>query len=154
MGLMFEEDSDQAGKPDRPSVEPARQFGLGAKTKSRSEDNSQVFINREIKRRTAYSLFILDRYLASGKHRPQMFSIDDLHVQLPCSEEDFRFGTDVNTGYLMPPVDDLNDGAMEISDRIEVDKSQVLSMYIRLVEIWGRLARWSCKGGRRYALTI
>ncbi len=150
MGLMFEEDADPTGGSDRPSVEPARQYGLGVKAKSRSEDQSQVIIHREIKRRTAYSLFILDRYLASGKHRPQMFSIDDLHVQLPCSEEDFRFGTDVTTGYLKPPAGDLDDDAMEVSDRIEVDKSQVLSMYIRLVEIWGRLARWSCKGGRRY----
>lgn len=147
MGLMFEENPRINQKPERPAlVEEARRLGVksGAAEPGAIPDE-QTLIQREIKRRTAYSCFILDRYQASGRYRPQIINIDDLHVQLPCSEEDFQFGSDVKTGSLKdsPRSPDSNDGSKPIKS------TQVLSIYIRLVEIWGRFSRWSCRGGRR-----
>lgn len=147
MGLMFEDDPRTTRKPDRPSLqEEARQLGVRSKTlEPGPRSDEQALIHREIKRRTAYSCFILDRYQASGQYRPQIINIDDLHVQLPCSEEDFQFGINVKTGSLMdtPGSPDSSDGSRTIAS------TQVLSIYIRLVEIWGRFSRWSCRGGRR-----
>ena len=144
MGLMFEEDSRTSQKPAL--IEEARQLGVKLKVaESGAVPDEQILIQREIKRRTAYSCFILDRYQASGRYRPQIINIDDLHVQLPCSEEDFQFGVDVKTGSLKdtPRSPDSRDGSRTISS------TEVLSIYIRLVEIWGRFSRWSCRGGRR-----
>ncbi|OBU00502.1 hypothetical protein VE01_01370 [Pseudogymnoascus verrucosus] len=144
MGLMFEEDSRTSQKPAL--IEEARQLGVKLKVaEAGAAPDEQTLIQREIKRRTAYSCFILDRYQASGRYRPQIINIDDLHVQLPCSEEDFQFGVDVKTGSLKdtPRSPDSRDGSRTISS------TNVLSIYIRLVEIWGRFSRWSCRGGRR-----
>ncbi|KFX90405.1 hypothetical protein O988_08213, partial [Pseudogymnoascus sp. VKM F-3808] len=142
MGLMFEEDPQVKRKPERPAVvEELRQ--LGAKSKAGepgSKPDEQTLIQREIKRRTAYSCFILDRYQASGRYRPQIINIDDLHVQLPY----FQFGISVETGSLKDiPQSDSNGNSRTMG------ATQVLSIYIRLVEIWGRCSRWSCRGGRR-----
>ncbi|KFY83000.1 hypothetical protein V498_08340, partial [Pseudogymnoascus sp. VKM F-4517 (FW-2822)] len=147
MKLMFEEDPRINQKPDRPAlVEEARRLGVKLNaTEPGARIDEQTLIQREIKRRTAYSCFILDRYQASGRYRPQIINIDDLHVQLPCSEEDFRFGSNVETGSLKdsPRAPDSQDGSRIMAS------TQVLSIYIRLVEIWGRFSRWSCRGGRR-----
>jgi len=147
MGLMFEDDPRASERPQRPSlVEEARQLGVRPKTLDPgARSDEQALIHQEIKRRTAYSCFILDRYQASGRYRPQIINIDDLHVQLPCSEEDFQFGINVKTGSLKdsPSPPDSNQASRTIAS------TQVLSIYIRLVEIWGRFSRWSCKGGRR-----
>jgi hypothetical protein len=112
-------------------------------TETGAVTDEQTLIHREIKRRTAYSCFILDRYQAFGRYRPQIININDLNVQLPCSEEDFQFGIDVETGSLKdsPGSPDSPDSSRNITS--------TLGIYIRLVEIWGRFSRWSCKGGRR-----
>lgn len=147
MGLMFEEDPRISQKPERPAlIEEARRMGVKLNAaEPGATPNEQTLIQREIKRRTAYSCFILDRYQASGRYRPQIINIDELHVQLPCSEEDFQFGSNVKTGSLKdsPRSPDSNEGSRTIAS------TQFLSIYIRLVEIWGRFSRWSCRGGRR-----
>jgi hypothetical protein len=149
MGLMFEEEPGPEDKSARPSLlEEARQLGVRPKTlEPRPKSDDQAVILREIKRRTAYSCFILDRYQASGRFRPQCINIDDLNVQLPCSEEDFRFGVPVQTGFLKDNIGRFDNP--ETSPDPGIATTQVLSIYIRLVEIWGRFSRWSCKGGRR-----
>ena len=144
MGLMFEEDpTPQKRRNSLPSLaEEARKLGVRSKlpdSSPRSDEQSQI--QREIKRRTVYSIFILDRYQASGRFRPQNISIEDIHVQLPCSEEDFRFGVSVKTGSLLDPPP--NEASLPIAS------TQMLSIFIRLVEIWGRISRYSCRGGRR-----
>lgn len=115
---------------------------------SRAKDDTLVNINREIKRRTVYSIFILDRYLASGRFRPQGLRIEDVEVQLPCSEEDFRFGTTVKTGLLKPETSPRIFDDVTPLYSIPVDATMVLGLYIELVEIWGRASKWFCSGGR------
>ena len=147
MGLMFEEDGRPINRPRTASlVEEARHLGVRSKLPDAvPKSDEQSLIQREIKRRTAYSCFMLDRFQASGRCRPQNISIEDLHVQLPCSEEDFQFGIDVKMPTLMEQLTSPNNAEGPRT----VASTQVLSIFIRLCEIWGRVSRWSSSGGRR-----
>ncbi|OBT60382.1 hypothetical protein VE03_10894 [Pseudogymnoascus sp. 23342-1-I1] len=68
---------------------------------------------------------------AFGRCRPQIININDLGVQLPCSEEDFQFGINVKTGSLKDSAwsRDGHDGSTTITS------TRVLSIYIRLVAL-------------------
>ncbi len=134
MGLMFEDDPKTTKKPRSPAlVEEAKKLGVRSKLPDSAgpKSDEQSLIQQEIKRRTVYSCFILDRYQASGRFRPQNINVDDLHVQLPCSEEDFQFGMPAVTGSLRdePPSPATMEGRT-------LGTTQVLSTFIRLVEIW------------------
>ena len=56
-------------------------------------DGAEAFIAEETRRRTFWSCFILDRYMASGARRPTMIRPDDVQLQLPCGEKTWAFGT-------------------------------------------------------------
>jgi hypothetical protein len=134
MGLAFEDDPENVNDPrkttaNRPQI-------------SQREDA----IEKEVRRRTLWSCFIMDRMLAAGKYRPTMMSPDKLRVQLPCSDDQFLFVHDVQTGFLT--TDWLDETSAE-QLRSTVSEDGVLSRYIRLVEIFGRLSEYSYAGGRR-----
>ncbi|KAF2723862.1 hypothetical protein K431DRAFT_292163 [Polychaeton citri CBS 116435] len=57
----------------------------------------QLNIWQEIKRRTFWSCFILDRYLSVGKNRPTNIQIKHLRIPLPASEDSFLHGEKVRT---------------------------------------------------------
>jgi hypothetical protein len=109
-------------------------------------DGKQAAITREIKRRIVYSCLILDRFQSAGQNRPRRIQLEDVRVQLPCSEEDFRFGMEVKTGSMKG----LEKRALNSYSPVDrVDSALILNAYIELVEIWGACSRWSCRGGRR-----
>ena len=121
MGLAYEDDND---------TPPLRKSSTNIR---------ELAIEKEVKRRTLWSCFIMDRMLSSGKYRPTMISVKQLKVQLPCSDDQFLFVRDVFTGFLHQP-------AQSEENR---NDDGILSWYIRLVEIFGRFSEWSCAGGRR-----
>jgi hypothetical protein len=124
----------------------------------------------------------MDRYLSSGKYRPQMLFAPLLRTQLPASDRSFAFGEKVrtlmlndldgngvnraevqshrqamlNTGHQTEAADVLSPNSMQDS---ETDKGRLqagvdeglLSRYIKILEIYGKVVQWSCAGGRRYA---
>ncbi|KAF2460968.1 fungal-specific transcription factor domain-containing protein [Lineolata rhizophorae] len=194
LGLQFERDLD-----DEPM---ARSFALSSeaehmgiapsKSASQAFGKSEAFIEQEIKRRTFWSCFLMDRYLSSGKYRPQMLSVKDLRVQLPSSDRAFHFGEKVRTlllneeseevagraeiqsvrqatrllgssagassrssnadanGGFTNPFADSQSKEDEENGRWEVGPDEgVLSRYVKLVDLYGRIVRWSCSGGRR-----
>lgn len=100
---------------------------------------SQMMIAKEIRRRTMFSCLILDRLLGCGKGRVSTIRSEDLQIQLPCSEVAFDLSEDVYTGFLKPPSDDKPRGPINDS---------VLSRFVRLVDIWGEISKWSFAGGR------
>ncbi|KAG9240158.1 fungal-specific transcription factor-like protein [Calycina marina] len=98
-------------------------------------------IANEVRRRTLWSCFVMDRLLCAGRNRYHMLPAERLRVQLPCSEDGFLFGQiDGGPGFL---------GSRENSQLSELRNHGALGMYLRLIEIFGRLAEWSCAGGRR-----
>lgn len=99
---------------------------------------------KEVKRRTLWSCFIMDRMLSAGKFRPNMISVETLRVQLPCSDDQFLFVHNAHTGFLNS--DWLEEAPVPSKP---ANEDGVLSSYIRLVEIFGRFSEWSYAGGRR-----
>ncbi|KAK0645650.1 fungal-specific transcription factor domain-containing protein [Cercophora newfieldiana] len=100
---------------------------------------SQMMIAKEIRRRTMFSCLILDRLLGCGKGRVSTIRSEDLQIQLPCSEVAFDLSEDVYTGFLKP--------SGETNPRMSINDS-VLSRFVRLIDIWGEISKWSFAGGR------
>jgi hypothetical protein len=138
MGLTYEDDHDNLSLSR--AVKDSRKAGAPKTSASPREDA----IDKEVRRRTLWSCFIMDRMLAAGKYRPTMMSVSNLRVQLPCSDDQFLFVHNVQTGFLNP--DSLKP---KVSEQDPINDDGVLSRYIRLVEIFGRLSEWSYAGGRR-----
>jgi Fungal specific transcription factor domain len=200
-GLAVEQDLDDEPLALGSTMQVEKKhFGLKTTERRSSKDTmtstGDMVIDREIRRRTFWSCFILDRYLSSGKYRPQMINVPDLRVQLPSSKESFLFGTEVRTRLLGEEIDDAlgrgtihssrrlsftvsgsaaenstrstpresipdtphqsyrssRDVAMDDEDRDRWetgDRESLISKVVKIVEIWGRIAKWSCAGGRR-----
>lgn len=133
----------------------ALRLGLGDKADSRSRGRTnknglgspdkppplpEQTIAKEIKRRTMFSCLILDRLLACGKERVSTIRSEDLQIQLPCNEWAFDLSKDVKTGFLNGPLNEQDtDGAVDDS---------VLSRFVRLVDLWGEISKFSFAGGR------
>ncbi len=100
--------------------------------------DSDAMIEKEVRRRTMFSCLILDRMLACGKERVSTIRSEDLQIQLPCSEMACDLGEDVYTGFLKytePPTR-------------QPTNDSVLARFIRLVDIWGEISKFSFAGGR------
>jgi len=135
MGLAYEDDPESRSFK-RPSSRRER-----AKPPSTSKEE---ITEREVRRRTLWSCFIMDRMLSAGKYRPNMISVEKLQVQLPCSDDQFLFAHIGQTGFLDS---ELLERTTPIPSSGKDDAP--LSRYIRLVEIFGRFSEWSYAGGRR-----
>ncbi|KAI1207087.1 fungal-specific transcription factor domain-containing protein [Annulohypoxylon truncatum] len=96
---------------------------------------SQIALDKEVRRRTMFSCFILDRMISCGKERMSIVRPEDIHIQLPCSEDKFDLAMEVPTGFLEDKI------------RHGMDDS-VLSRFIQLVDLWGEVSRFSSDGGR------
>lgn len=127
--LGFGDKSKDASEPSRRSVD----------YRSRATaSQSQLILEREVKRRTMFSCFILDQMLACGKERLYTIRPMDLQIQLPCSEDKFDLQMEARTGFLYP----------RMGNEREITDDSVLSQFIRLVDLWGDISKWSSAGGR------
>ncbi|KAK4494336.1 hypothetical protein PRZ48_014634 [Zasmidium cellare] len=188
MGLQYELDLDDEpmsrslalnGEAERMGVDSAKKATSGKS----AED---VFIQQEIRRRTFWSCYIMDRYLSSGKYRPQMLHARELRIQLPASERSFLFAEKVRT--LMLSEDDRtvsgtsraevqnqrqqsvmlgttgtpertqapSPSSLAMADtdedkgRLEIGSDEgLVSRYVKVLEIYGKVVKWTCAGGRR-----
>ncbi|KAK1752142.1 fungal-specific transcription factor domain-containing protein [Echria macrotheca] len=104
-----------------------------------SMTQSQMAVAREIRRRTMFSCLILDRLLGCGKGRVSTIRSEDLHIQLPCSEISFDWSEEAYTGFLKPSPED------RVGKSI---KDSLLGRFVRLVDLWGEISKWSFAGGR------
>ncbi|KAJ1333336.1 DNA binding [Microdochium nivale] len=102
---------------------------------------SHVVLEREIKRRTMFGCFVLDRMLSCGKGRVTMIQRENLLIQLPCSEDKFDLAIEVNTGM-------LPQSGVDEDERRDVTDDSVLSRFIRLVDLWGDISKYTSAGGR------
>jgi hypothetical protein len=82
---------------DRPGAFSSSSLGV---SKPGAHSKPEEVIENEIRRRTFWSCFILDRYLSFNHFQTQMLHINDIRVQLPCSDHSFIFGHEVDTGML------------------------------------------------------
>ncbi|KAK5165459.1 uncharacterized protein LTR77_008988 [Saxophila tyrrhenica] len=180
MGLQYEMDLDDEPLSRSMALHSeAERLGVKTRSNSISEDSStnerDAFIQQEVRRRTFWSCYIMDRYLSSGKYRPQMLQAKELRIQLPASERSFLFAEKVRTLMLgeeehkvagraevqshrqaslgMTGTPDrkgqMHDSG-EPEERLQVGADEgLVSRYVKILEIYGKVVKWSCAGGRR-----
>jgi hypothetical protein len=190
LGLQYQLDLDNEPQafPTALALEAAN-LGIGPSKAPRATSGmADDFIEQETRRRIFWGCFNMDRYLASGKFRPQMLSAKDIRIQLPSSERAFLFGERVRTALLSEDDEQLGLRAQEIhhphdssthgslngegsspgswqvkndsrdnGDQIhgswEKGNSEgIVSRYIKALELYGHVIKWSCSGGRRYVI--
>jgi hypothetical protein len=105
------------------------------------------FVDREIRRRTMWACFLMDRFNSSGTERPTFIKEETIKVQLPIKEKYFQLD--------MPgPTEDLWGGVPHpvSSDAGELSNAKenmgVAAYMIRVIAIWGRIINYLNLGGR------
>ena len=110
-------------------------LGLNVEVSATDSDQEFSFIEQEVRRRTFWSCFVMDRFASSASSTaPQFLREDDVHIQLPASEQEFTFGIPVRTEFL--------DGSQSFQNGIEAAAKGTLDVYaylIKAVAIWGRV---------------
>ncbi|EXJ92515.1 hypothetical protein A1O3_01067 [Capronia epimyces CBS 606.96] len=96
----------------------------------------------EVRRRTFWCMYCLDRLLANGRDRIATFAVEDITTRLPQPDEDFIFGRERRTGRLTdaPPVDATD---------VATGSASLFSYTIRIINILGNIVLWHGRGGRR-----
>ncbi|KAG9747325.1 hypothetical protein KCU73_g7377, partial [Aureobasidium melanogenum] len=183
MGLHYEEDlDDQPLARSLPSRANDQQgFIDTGNTSPDATCQNDAFVKQEIRRRTLWACFILDRYFSNGKFRPQALNAKDLRIQLPAGEHAFLFGEKVRTlllseentsraevqsqrraslatdptnpAHKRSSIHDSATGRSSPQDpegRWEIGPDEgLISRYIKVLDIHGKVMRWACGGGRK-----
>ena len=117
---------------------------LGKRNDKKSELS---FTDREIRRRTMWACFLMDRFTASGTERPMSADEDSIKVQLPIKESHFQMD-------IPGPTESL-DG--RVPNPVTTDTGQladpkanmgVAAYIIRVVALWGRVIKHLNMGGK------
>lgn len=115
-------------------------LGLGneqAEDPESSEDLNVRQIVLESKRRTLWSVYMMDRCNSSGRQRSPAIRIEDISIRLPSTENDFLFGS-VNTCLTYQELSNQLGGPLE-ADSGEIS---LVGLTINLFEIWAKIAKW------------
>lgn len=102
----------------------------------KTSTSTSEWIMSEERRRTFWSAYLLDRYLSNGRGRPQAIKNEDITITLPSDNINFTFGTPEDTRYLNQP---LADGQTTLPEC-----TGTMASMIELVDLWSRMAKWSC----------
>ncbi|KAF1828376.1 hypothetical protein BDW02DRAFT_243187 [Decorospora gaudefroyi] len=95
------------------------------------------FIEAEVRRRTAWTCFLMDSLLSGGKGRKRSLTAADMLIQLPCEREPFVFGEPTSTPQL--------DNAQRMSSAsLPVGEIGIIGYSMRAANVWGKVARWAC----------
>ena len=112
-----------------------------------NEKTELTFTDREIRRRTMWSCFLMDRFNSSGTERPIFVGEHYIRAQLPIKDKYYQMevtGPTEDLEGLVPNPVPPNTGQM--SDAKE--NMGVSAWLIRLVAIWGRLINYINLGGK------
>lgn len=105
------------------------------------------FVDREIRRRTMWACFVMDRFISSGTDRPSFIREESLRISLPVKEKNFQLGLPASTENLQGEVP----GAPlpEEGLGIDVKDSMGVAAYIvKAIAVWGRAIRHLNQGGK------
>ncbi|KAL1868663.1 hypothetical protein VTK73DRAFT_3579 [Phialemonium thermophilum] len=105
------------------------------------------FIDREIRRRTMWSCFLMDRFNSSGTDRPTFIREETLKIPLPIKEKYFQLDmpgpTEDLSGQVLHPVP-TDEG--QLADAKE--NMGVAAYTIRVIALWGRIISYLNQGGK------
>lgn len=94
---------------------------------------------KEIRIRTFWACFVVDRLIAYSCNKPFTISFQSVQIQLPCPENVFAF-EEVYTGL---SIKDLPLHANQVS------QLGIMPFFIAMVQLWGDMALLHVSGGRR-----
>lgn len=115
--------------------------------RSRGASAELSFTDREIRRRTMWACFMMDRFNSSGTERPIFVNEQFIQSQLPIKEHYFQFEIPGVTEVL-EHVDSENID-LDTGETIDPKDNMGVAAYkIRLVAIWGQLIRYLNLGGK------
>ena len=103
------------------------------------------FIDREIRRRTMWACFLMDRFNSSGTDRPTFIREETLNIPLPIKEKNFQ--------YDMPgPTETLSGDVLEPFSSSHLteakDNMGVAAWMIKVIALWGRVIGYLNQGGK------
>ncbi|KAJ0104362.1 hypothetical protein J7T55_011146 [Diaporthe amygdali] len=106
------------------------------------------FTDREIRRRTMWACFLMDRFNSSGTDRPTFIKEETLRIPLPIKEKNFQFedmpGLTENLQGEVP-----NSAALEGMEKEDAKNNMGVAAYmIKAVAIWGRVINYLNQGGK------
>lgn len=117
------------------------------KDQLQSEKSELTPTDREIRRRTMWSCFLMDRFNSSGTDRPLFVGEQYIRAQLPVKEKFYQMElsgpTEDLDGNVPNPVEP---GTGQMADAKE--NMGVAAYLVRLVSIWGRLINYLNLGGK------
>ena len=106
------------------------------------------FTDREIRRRTMWSCFLMDRFNSSGTERPMFADEDKIKVQLPIRESNFQMEisgpTESLDGRVPNPI--VNSDIGSSADPLK--NMGVAAYMIRIIALWGRVINYLNMGGK------
>ncbi|KAK4156056.1 fungal-specific transcription factor domain-containing protein [Chaetomidium leptoderma] len=101
------------------------------------------FIDREIRRRTMWACFLMDRFNSSGTDRPTFVREETLKIPLPIKEKNFQYDlpgpTETLSGQVLEPLSD--DRPNEAKDNMGV-----AAWMIKAIALWGRIINYLNQG--------
>lgn len=104
--------------------------------------------DREIRRRTMWACFLMDRFNSSGTERPAFANEDTIHIQLPIKEMYFQMEIPGPTESLDGSVpNQVADDTGQISN--PKDNMGVCSYLVRVIALWGRIVKYLNLGGKQ-----
>jgi hypothetical protein len=105
------------------------------------------FVDREIRRRTMWACFLMDRFNSSGTDRPTFIREGNMKIPLPIKEKYFQLDMPGPTENLRGEVTEVGaPGAGELSNAKE--NMGVAAYMIRTIALWGRIINYLNLGGK------
>lgn len=105
------------------------------------------FIDREIRRRTMWACFLMDRFNSSGTERPTFIKEESMKIPLPIKENLFRLDMPGPTENLKGEVSHpISPGIGELSNPKE--NMGVAAHMVRSIALWGRIINYLNLGGK------
>ncbi|KAL2126282.1 hypothetical protein VTI74DRAFT_1266 [Chaetomium olivicolor] len=103
------------------------------------------FIDREIRRRTMWACFLMDRFNSSGTDRPTFIREETLKIPLPIKEKNFQYDipgpTETLNGQVLDPVSEEQPNEAK-------DNMGVAAWMIKAIALWGRIIGYLNQGGK------
>ncbi|KAK4235452.1 hypothetical protein C8A03DRAFT_36691 [Achaetomium macrosporum] len=103
------------------------------------------FIDREIRRRTMWACFLMDRFNSSGTDRPTFIREETLKIPLPIKEKNFQYD-------LPGPTETLSGQVLEQLSEDQPNEAKenmgVAAWMIKAIALWGRIIHYLNQGGK------
>ncbi|KAF1943257.1 hypothetical protein EJ02DRAFT_374124 [Clathrospora elynae] len=169
LGYPYIDDKKKVGAKENES----RRGNAFKEGEIRLSEKDQVIL-RETRRRTFWSCCLMDCYLSWGRNRPPMLRKEHFqNIQLPCTDGAFEYGRKVQTRLLgeddaayskrraewRESANREHDNQDEQRNRLANQPDDVqwevgdlegeLTWYIKVVDVFGEIVKWSCDSGRR-----